>query len=255
MRVAPAPRPERASDRSDPCRTVGSSVEGRPIGAEVFGSGPDTVLILASIHGNEPAGTPLLQALSDHLRDHPGLLSGRTIIVVPVANPDGHEHHARHNANRVDLNRNFPAGNRKARRRYGMSALSEPESVAIFDLIDGYGPSRIVSIHQFARCIDYDGPGRDLARAMADAGGLQIRRLGSRPGSLGSYAGEQLGVPVITIELPAGLKRKSPVELFDRFGPMLIQAIIWPTRVPCEAAEGSSPPDTKHAEQLPRTGR
>jgi len=72
---------------------------------------------------------------------------------------------------------------------------------------------------------------------MADTGGLELRRLGGRPGSLGSYAGKQLGIPVITVELPAGLKRKSPEELFGRFGPMLVQAIIWPARVPHKDVE------------------
>jgi len=205
--------------------------------AEVFGSGTDTVVILASIHGNEPAGTPLLHALSDHLDGHPSLLVGRTIILVPVANPDGYERHKRHSAHHVDLNRNFPADNRKDRLRYGKFAMSEPETVALVELLEWANPSRIVSIHQYAKCIDYDGPGRDLAQAMADTGGLEVRRLGGRPGSLGSYAGKQLGIPVITVELPAGLKRKTQEQLFCRFGSMLIQAIVWPARVPRKDVE------------------
>ena len=40
--------------------TLGQSVAGRPIIARVYGDGPETVLILASIHGSEPAGTPQL---------------------------------------------------------------------------------------------------------------------------------------------------------------------------------------------------
>jgi protein MpaA len=255
MRVAPPATSGADRVQGSRCRVIGHSVEGRPIEAEVHGSGPDTVLILASIHGNEPAGTPLLHALADHLDRRPQLLRGRTIILVPVVNPDGYEHNARHNANRVDLNRNFPADNRKDRRRYGMSALSEPESVAIFDLIDRHRPSRIISLHQFAACIDYDGPGRNLAEAIADAAGLDLERLGGRPGSLGSFAGEQLGIPVITVELPSGLKRKSPQELFERFGKMLVQALIWPARMPRDVASGAAAGTTRHADQLRQSGR
>jgi len=53
------------SQRELPWRTeqLGSSVEGRAIEAWVAGQGPDVTIILASIHGSEGAGTPLLREL------------------------------------------------------------------------------------------------------------------------------------------------------------------------------------------------
>ncbi len=46
----------------DAPRTIlGRSVEGRPIYAHVLGTGDETILLIATIHGNESAGTPLLQ--------------------------------------------------------------------------------------------------------------------------------------------------------------------------------------------------
>ena len=110
---------------------LGRSVEDRPIHGHVFGSGSDSVLIMATIHGNEWAGTPLLERLADHLSAHPELVRGRRVVLVPVVNPDGYDRRSRYNANRVDLNRNFPAGNRRNSRRNGKQALSEPESRAI----------------------------------------------------------------------------------------------------------------------------
>ena len=41
--------------------TIGYSVEGRPILCHEFGNGGPTILIKASIHGTEGAGTPLTQ--------------------------------------------------------------------------------------------------------------------------------------------------------------------------------------------------
>jgi hypothetical protein len=79
------------------------SVEGRPIPMEVLGDGPGVLLFLAVIHGNEPAGAPLLHHLSRHLRLHPELLTDRSVILIPIANPDGMVHGTRGNSNGVDL--------------------------------------------------------------------------------------------------------------------------------------------------------
>ncbi len=205
--------------------TLGESVEQRTIDAQVFGHGGDAILLLATIHGNESAGTPLLRALAKHLGRSPELLHDRRVVLIPILNPDGYHRRSRYNANGVDLNRNFPASNRKNKKRYGASALSEPESQALAEAIRRFHPDRIVTLHQPVACVDYDGPAEDLARSMAKAGGLRLRRLGAKPGSLGSYAGSMLDIPVITIELPGRTKRMKEEELWDRYGPMLIEAI------------------------------
>ena len=204
---------------------LGRSVEDRPIHGHVFGSGNDSILILATIHGNEWAGTPLLMRLADHLATHPELVRGRRVVLIPVVNPDGYNRRRRYNANRIDLNRNFPAENRSNNRRNGKRALSEPESRAIHEAIQRYRPDRIVSIHQPVGCVDYDGPASALARAMADASGMKVKRLGTRPGSLGSYAGNTLGIPTITLELPGRATRLDEDGLWEEYGPMLLVAI------------------------------
>ncbi len=206
-------------------RTAGYSVEGRPIEYEVLGHGNDVAFILATIHGNEAAGTPLVEELSDHLRWHPNLTKNRTVVLLAVANPDGFAQSKRYNVNGIDLNRNFPADNFSQTDRHGAEPLSEPESRAIKQILDEYQPSRVVSIHQPVACIDYDGPAAQLAEDMAKWSDLPVKRIGSLPGSLGSYAGITLGVPIITLELPKDASDLRRAEIWRTYGEMLVAAI------------------------------
>ena len=199
---------------------AGHSREGRPIEARVLGDGERTVLILATIHGNEAAGTPLLRRLGEHLVAHANLLEGRRVVLVPVANPDGYANGTRRNAAGVDVNRNFKTANSHSR-----TPLSEPESRAIAALIERYRPAVVVSLHQPLNCVDHDGPAADLARSMATAGNLPARKLGARPGSLGSFVGLELGLPIVTVELPRRASRLTSDELWRRYGEMLLVAV------------------------------
>ena len=211
---------------------VGSSVHNSPIMIQVFGQGPDVTLILATIHGDEPAGTPLVRNLANHIRSHLELANGRTIVLLPVANPDGLAQNTRYNANGVDLNRNFSASNRIEAATAGRSALSEPESRVITEIIAEYAPDRIVSIHQRRNdqpgCIDYDGLAGDLARRMARYCPLPVDKLGAQPGSLGSYAGLNLLIPIITLEMQTSDSQLSSYSLWQRYGKALLAAITYP---------------------------
>lgn len=206
--------------------TLGQSVEGRPLTARVHGpqDAPETLLIVASIHGTEPAGTPLVERLEAWMEDHPNEWQGKRIVVIPVANPDGYAKRERFNVHGVDLNRNFPADNRTEHTTHGEAPLSEPESRALMRALRTYGPSRVVSLHQPIDCIDYDGPGEALAQAMSNAieGRLPVKKLGGRPGSMGSYVGETLGKPIITVEFPKHAEKRSTDELWDDYGPALV---------------------------------
>jgi protein MpaA len=210
---------------------VGTSIENRPIEYLVLGQGRDVTFILAAIHGNEPAGIPLVRRLAQYLQQYPQLLQGRKVVLLPVANPDGVAHNSRFNARGVDLNRNFSTANRINSRRFGRTALSEPEARVIEHLIRQYTPDRVVSIHQPLACIDYDGPGKALARRMSEYCNLPLIKLGPKPGSLGSYAGVTLRIPTITLELPHIADRLSSQRLWQRYGPALIAAVVYPDRV------------------------
>jgi len=217
---------------------LGHSVENRPIELLTAGSGPDVVLIMATIHGNEWAGTPIVNRLAEYIAGNSAMLEGRRVLLLPVANPDGYAKKIRHNVRGVDLNRNFPADNYQTSDRHGDSALSEPESRALHELLLKHRPARIVSIHQPLVCIDYDGPAEGLARAMGRYSELPVKKLGGRPGSLGSFAGESLGIPIITLELPPNEERLSPDALWARHGRMLMAAVTFPKeppmRYPCD---------------------
>jgi hypothetical protein len=170
--AAPAGREESVAVFGEPV-TLGRSLAGRPMTVQRLGNGPRVILMMASIHGSEPAGTPLLGELSRHLREHPSLLGGVTLYLLPVANPDGLARGQRYNRRGVDLNRNFPAGNRIDRSRFGMGPLSEPESAALAAFIGRVEPSLIVSIHQPLACIDWDGPaGASAGSPSGFAGGM-----------------------------------------------------------------------------------
>ena len=206
--------------------TIGHSVLGKPIDCEVHGDGPDVLMVLATIHGNEAAGTPLLAAFAEWLTEHPEALAGHKVVLIPVANPDGMAAHERFNSRGVDLNRNFPAGNWDEAKvnLHGEAPLSEPESRALLQAIAYYFPDRIVSIHQPLDCVDYDGPAKKLAEAMAGEGPLPVKKLGGLPGSLGSFVGESMKKPIITWELPKDAG-SDPQELWKTYGNSLIAAI------------------------------
>jgi protein MpaA len=141
-------------------------------------------------------------------------------------------HRSRFNANGVDLNRNFPSANRVNERRTGATSLSEPEARVIKQLIEQYSPDRIISLHQPLACIDYDGPGTTLAVRMAQYCTLSVKKLGARPGSLGSYAGVDLGIPIITFEMRQNDSGLDSNTLWQRYGKALVAAIVYPERVP-----------------------
>ena len=207
---------------------IGRSVQNRPIMCQIFGNGPDVVLIMATIHGSEPAGTPLVRKLAHYLEDNKYLLRGRTVVLMPLANPDGLALQTRGNANGVDLNRNFSAHNRINNATNGHSPLCEPESQVIYDVIHKHKPDRIVSIHQPLACIDYDGPAAGLAGQMARYCTLPVKKLGGRPGSLGSYAGMTLGIPIITFEMLESDSQLTAETLWQRYGKALLAAIVYP---------------------------
>ena len=210
---------------------VGNSVQYHPILCLVLGQGPDVTLIMATIHGNEAVGTPLVRRLGAYLREHPDLLDGRTAVLLPVANPDGMARSIRYNAHGVDLNRNFEAANRVTDEHSGQAALSEPEARIIRQLITQYKPNRIVSIHQPLACIDYDGPADSLADRMADYCNLPVKKVGAKPGSLGSYAGVTLGIPIITFEMLPTDSQLDSQTLWSRYGKALVAAVVFPDAV------------------------
>lgn len=202
--VAPRLEPSPARDE------VGRSRQGTPIMLEIIGHGPTRVFIFGGIHGNEPTSATVAAALAEHLRHRPDLWELATVGIIAAANPDGLARGSRLNAAGVDLNRNFPAANwQPARRgtRNGPAAASEPETQALLAAVERLRPQRIVSLHSITggrECNNYDGPAGGLARRMSRLNGYPpLAIIGyPTPGSFGTWAGADLGIPTITLELP-----------------------------------------------------
>ncbi|MFK8029189.1 MAG: M14 family zinc carboxypeptidase [Gammaproteobacteria bacterium] len=176
------------------------------------------VLLIGGIHGDEYSSvTIVFRWLKELEAKQGGRFHWR---VVPTLNPDGllmpPKKSQRMNANGVDLNRNFPTPNweeeardywvnrtRKSKRRYpGTAPLSEPESRWLAAQIDEFAPDAVISVHAPHGIVDFDGP----LVPPDNLGPLELRLLGTYPGSMGRYIGVYKGIPLLTVELESALR-------------------------------------------------
>ncbi len=119
---------------------IGKSVQGRPIRAITYGTGPTTVLLWSQMHGDESTASMALadifrflaEAEGDSLRER--LRSQLTVAFIPMLNPDGAELFQRENAWGIDINRD-------ARR------LSTPEGQTLKTFRDRFNPQFGFNLH------------------------------------------------------------------------------------------------------------
>jgi protein MpaA len=198
-------------------KNLGYSVQNRPIEGVFFGTmSPETLdtLFIGVFHGDEGISGALLERLieawtTDRFVDAPPDFARQPALIVPVLNPDGLTVETRVNANGVDLNRNYPTPewreeNRDTPYYSGPSPASEPETRLVAELIERYRPRKIITVHSPYKVLNFDGPARPLAEAMAARSGYAVvEDIGyPTPGSFGTYAGKIRQIPVITLELP-----------------------------------------------------
>ncbi len=109
-------RPPSVSERVVHTAQIGASVQGRPIEATQVGDGSQIALVIVgSIHGDEPNTEALVRSLMEQYVGAPNLVPpGFTIYFLPTINPDGLATGTRQNANQVDLNRNWPTDDWRA---------------------------------------------------------------------------------------------------------------------------------------------
>lgn len=197
---------------------LGTSVEGREIVAEQHGTpGGRRVLVVGVIHGNEDAGL----AVVDRLRttaEGGAIPEGIELWLVPSMNPDGEVAQDRHNANEVDLNRNFPfrwgpIGEPGNSQYAGPAPASEPETQAMVAFISQLRPELALWYHQDANLIiPSDGRDGALRARYAELTDLPLAQCCA--GGTGIYTGiaatwarnEALGPDGIAfiVELPGG---------------------------------------------------
>ncbi len=121
-------------------KRLGESVEGRPIELVTLGSGPERILAWSQMHGDEPTHTTVLLNLLNFIAAEPehsavkAMLTGCTLGLVILLNPDGALRTSRFNAWGIDLNRD-------ARR------LVCPESRILRDVVKSFAPQYGFNLH------------------------------------------------------------------------------------------------------------
>ncbi len=168
----------------DPAPTVtiiGMSGGGRPLTAQRFGTGARVLLLVGGIHGGWEGNTVLLaQQLADYFAHNPqDVLPGISIVIVPVANPDGYARGriwtGRFNVNGVDLNRNWAcnwspdAYWQQARVSPGAHPMSEPETQVLSAFITQLQPSAALFYHSSANGVFAGNCGGDHGSAAMSA--------------------------------------------------------------------------------------
>jgi hypothetical protein len=180
--------------------TLGASVGGQPLVASRFGGGPRRVGIIGSLHGGEEqAAYTLLRGLLDALANGSAQVPPQlTVYIVPTLNPDDLQGDpwTGFNANRVDLNRNFPqlwtattCGSPAGRYRAyggckkdggGSEPLSEPESKAAAALIQGQHLTGLLILNAGLNTVSSrnggNGWGENLAEEVSERFGIPYSR-------------------------------------------------------------------------------
>lgn len=215
---------------------------GKPIHALAIGRGKKKIMLNASHHANEWLTTHVLtRFLEDlcagRLPAAEEILTGSTIYMVPMVNPDGVDlvlgapesadlNNWKANIRGVDLNVNYPAGWETAKRLKakdgytkpgpigypGAYPLSEPETRAMVNFTRDYSFDITLSYHTqgeviYWRYADYDPPRAfELAALFSKASGyvLEDTPLASSHGGYKDWFIQSYNRPGFTIECGMG---------------------------------------------------
>lgn len=207
-----------------------SQVDDRLMTAELYGDQGPVLFLLSAIHGNERLAVSHGERVRWLLQGGLAERLGMRIFFIQAGNPDGIFDATRANGRGVDLNRNFPAENFDPSAGGGEAPLSESESRLLVKALDWTEPVGVISVHCCVPVLDYDGPGEELATVMANAMAplvdFPVFRLGSRPGSMGSYVGLTLALPIITFEF-ARAGEYDPVDQLDAAEFAIEEGAFW----------------------------
>lgn len=196
------------TDRAVFCDLFTHSRSGQPLFLFGHGEGPVDLLLIGGVHGNEPEGVILCEALMAKL-----LNSSLCWRALPRFNPDGLVSDKRTNAKGVDLNRNLPTKDwspEAFNKKYppGDRANSEPENQALVSFFEKNEPKLVVSFHSFEKfMLNINGECREVAEVISAVNQYPIEEsIGyPTPGCLGTYAGLERKSPTITYEVERGL--------------------------------------------------
>jgi protein MpaA len=181
------------------------------------------VLIIGGVHGDEPEGVVGARGLLEAFRESYTL--DLNIVIIPELNPEGVLLNTRGNSNKVDLNRNLPTKdwtNVSASERYypGPSALSEKENQALVKWLKENKTDFIISLHSWKPMLNINGDVPEALVIAKHTGYVIEPDIGyPTPGSLGTYAGLENGMPTLTYEIEREIQ-------FDQIIKIHVPAII-----------------------------
>ena len=217
---------------------LGRSIQGRPIRAVTFGSGPTRVLLWSQMHGDESTAT---MALADVIRffaeggDDALRLTIRdrlTVTMVPMLNPDGAERFQRYDAAGVDVNRD-------ARR------LATPEARLLKALRDSLEPEFGFNLHDQGARTTAGPEGRQVAIAL----------LAPAADSARSWSAVRARARQLAAVLAAGLERHLPgrsAKYDDTFNPRAFGDLIQQWGTSTVLIESGVLPDDPEKQELRR---
>jgi N-acetylmuramoyl-L-alanine amidase len=225
--AAGAPAPAQASA----WETIGRSEQGRPIRAMRVGSARArvNVLVVGTVHGDEQAGRAVVGRLQ---RARPP--RGTAVWLVDDANPDGTAASSRHNANGVDLNRNFPYRWQPQEGVYesGPGPASEAETQVMQRFIDRERPRVTLWYHQALRMVVKSTGDAKLERLYSARSGLPRRSLPRYHGTAISWQNHTFaGDTAFVVELPGGALPPAAVRTHAKAVLALTRAIAPPREV------------------------
>ncbi|HWE83023.1 MAG TPA: M14 family zinc carboxypeptidase [Gaiellaceae bacterium] len=191
---------------------LGHSRAGRPIVAIETGDfrSARKELVVGCIHGTECAGIAIARRL-ERMKPPADL----DLWIVPNLNPDGSILGRRGNADRVDLNRNFPWRWQKLSGLFdsGPRPLSEPETRIAVRLIERVRPEVSIWFHQHQDLVDDSEGSIPVEWAFAVGAGMRMFSLVEEPGSAVTWETHCLrGATAFVVELPPG--RLDPAQVY-----------------------------------------
>lgn len=185
---------------------------------KILGNKNANVLVIGCFHGDEPQGKYLIE---EYLKQK----QNTNILFIPCLNKWGVEHNTRTNENGVDLNRNFPTKNwilsQKDNFYGGPSPASEIQTRFLIDIIEKTHPNLILTLHAPYKIVNFDGNAEAVAKVISQITSYPIEpSIGyPTPGSFGTWAGIEKGIPTITLELDEEIdvkELKKPIfEVFE----------------------------------------